>query len=248
MGKCIQTRMDENEIAVLKMNDEQGGNALGKEFMEELTRAFDDLRDRGPKVLILQGLPNVFSPGGSKEILMDICRGSVAAVELPIPEKLLDLPFPVIAAMEGYAVGGGLALALCSDIVIAARESRYGATFASLGLTPGLGCTALLAEMVGPFLAAEMMFTARTFRGSELAERATNINYIVARNEVMPLAERLALRIADKDKEIIRMIKVALAARKKALLPEARLREDMMHRLCIANPDTRARIERYCLK
>jgi polyketide biosynthesis enoyl-CoA hydratase PksI len=243
MGDSIRTTLDEHEIAVVELNDVQNANSLSEAFINELLLVLDDLQRKGPKVLILQGLPEVFSAGASKEDLLALCEGKVAVRDLIVPERLLDLPFPTIAAMEGHAVGGGLVMGLCCDLVIAARESRYGASFLALGITPGMGCTALLSEMVGPFLAAEMMLTARFFRGSELAEKRTNINYIVSRSQVRLLARDLALQMADKNKEALWLLKNALVLRKKSLLVQARLQEDLMHRICFATPATRQTIE-----
>jgi polyketide biosynthesis enoyl-CoA hydratase PksI len=145
--------------------------------------------------------------------------------------------------MEGHAIGGGLAVGFCCDIVIAARESRYGAVFMSLGFTPGMGCTALLAELVGPFLANEMMFTGKRFRGSELERRGTHINHIVPRAEVLSRARDIAEQIAEKDGRSLSLLKNALSARKKKLLVDARLQEDLMHRISFSFPETRRTIE-----
>ena len=126
-----------------------------------------------------RGLPDVFCAGADKESLLALCNGDMRVKDLLVSERLLQTPFPVIAAMEGHAVGGGLMLAVCCDIIIAARESRYGASFLSMGFTPGMGCTKLLECLVGPYLAAEMMYTGRMMKGSELATKAVNFNYIV---------------------------------------------------------------------
>ena len=248
MGELIKVMMDENEIAVLAMEDSLNANTFRPEFMDEFLPAIDQIRHWKPKVLILAGTPDVFSAGASKQTLLDLCEGKMTAGELIVPERLLDLPFPVIAAMEGHAVGAGFIISLCCDVVIAALESRYGATFLSLGITPGMGCTGLLAELVGPFLAAEMMFTAGNFRGSELAKRATNINYIVPRSRVRSLAQELAVQIAQKNKETLSLLKSTLAMRKKSLLIHARLREDLMHRACFASASTRQTIEENYLE
>jgi enoyl-CoA hydratase/carnithine racemase len=118
----------------------------------------------------------------------------------------------------------------------------------AIGITPGMGCTALLAEAVGPFLAAEMMYTARSYRGSELAARATNINRIVPRESVLAEARDLALQIADKNREALRMLKETLTVRKKQLLAKARAQEDIMHKLCVATGDTRKAIDEWFLE
>lgn len=238
MSDIIQTTIQENGIALVAMLDSENANTFHPQFIDQLMAALDHIQDIRPKVLILQGEPEIFSAGASKQNLLDLCCGKITAKDFLISERLLNLPCPVIAAMEGHGVGGGLIIGLCCDLVIAALESRYGATFMSLGFTPGMGCTTLLVEMVGPFLAAEMMFTAKTFRGRDLAQRRTNINYIVPRHEVMATAQNLASQFTDKSIESLYMLKETLVQRKKTLLVQARLQEELMHKVCFASTST----------
>ena len=136
-------------------------------------------------------------------------------------------------------------MALCCDIIIAARESRYGSVFMNMGFTPGMGCTTLLPELVGPYIANEMMYSGKRFRGKELAEKNTNINYIVPRAEVMKTARNIALQIAEKNIKSLYLLKYTLSARKKKLLIDARLQEDMMHQLSFGFPETKQIIESF---
>jgi len=231
-------------ISCVKMDDAEGRNVFSTQFIGELLDALDQVeRERRTKVLILSGLPDVFCGGAEKQALLDLCDGKAAVRDFVICERLLDLPFPVIAAMEGHAIGGGLAVGFCCDIVIAARESRYGAVFMSLGFTPGMGSTTLLAELVGPFLAAEMMFTGKRFRGSELEGRGTHLNYILPRAEVLARARDIAEQIAEKDGRSISLLKHALSLKKKKLLIDARHQEDLMHRISFSFPETRRTIQ-----
>jgi polyketide biosynthesis enoyl-CoA hydratase PksI len=230
-------------VSLLKMDDAKGRNIFSHEFISEFLQALDLIESgQKTKVLILHGLEDVFCGGADKQALLNLCEGKSAVRDLVICERLLEVPFPVIAAMEGHAIGGGLAVAFCCDMVIAARESRYGAVFMSLGFTPGMGMTTLLADLVGPFLANEMMYTGKRFRGSELEGRGTNINYILPRAEVMRTARDIAEQVAEKDARSLALLKQALGARKKKLLVDARLQEDMMHRITFAFPETRRTI------
>ncbi len=244
MKKKIEIIVKDNGIAHLKMNDTANKNVFAEDFINELIENIDTLENKEkPKVCILSGLDEVFSAGAEKQNLIDLCDGKIHVIDLVISEKLINTSFPVIAAMQGHAVGGGLVMASCCDIVIAALESRYGAVFMSLGFTPGMGCTTLLAELVGPFIASEMMFTAKLYKGKELAEKTTNINYILPKAEVMQKAEDIALQISEKNVKSINLLKYALSAKKKKLLIEARLQEDFMHRISFAFPETRKTIE-----
>ena len=243
MKNVIDLTIDDNGIAQLKMNDVESKNLFSHKFVDQLVNAFDDLEEKQPKVCILSGLSDVFSGGAVKDDLMDLCDGKVHVKDLVISEKIINSSFPVIAAMEGHAVGGGLVMASCCDIVIAAKESRYGVVFMSLGFTPGMGCTELLQDLMGPFVAHEMMMTGKRFRGSELAQKGTNINYIVPKEEVITKAEDVAFQIAEKNIKSIYLLQYALSAEKKKKLVDARVQEDFMHRLSFSFPETKKNIK-----
>lgn len=244
MSELVDVVVASGGIAEVHMRDAKGRNILSQTFVPALLEALDGLdRDRSVKVAILRGLQDVFCGGGEKDTLLGLCDGRVTTQDLEVSERLLDVQVPVIAAMEGHAMGGGLVMAACCDMAVAARESRYGAVFMTMGFTPGMGCTTLLELLVGPFVASEMMFTGRRFRGSQLQERATNINYIVPREKVLASARDLAAQVAEQNVRPLRLLKHTLAARKKELLVRARLQEDLMHQLSFSFPETRATIE-----
>jgi polyketide biosynthesis enoyl-CoA hydratase PksI len=245
MSERISLTVDEAGIARLVMQDEAKKNLFSDDFIHELVTAMEKAEELKPKVMIISGLRDVFAAGAEKKNLMDLCDGKVHVKDLLISERLVHASFPVIAAMEGHAMGGGLVMAACCDMVIAARESRYGVVFMGLGFTPGMGCTKILQGLVGPQLANEMMFTAKRFRGSELANMWHNFNYILPRDEVMPKALALAQQVAEKNRDSIYLLKYAVSAEKKKLLIEARVQEDFMHRLTFAYPETRRNIEEF---
>ena len=231
---------DEHGIASIRMQDRERNNILSDDLINGLIDAVDKLEaDKETVVAVLSGLPEVFSGGAEKETLLALADGKLLVKDLLISERLIASEFPIIAAMEGHAIGGGLVMGLCCDIVIAARESRYGTVFMNMGFTPGMGCTTLLPELVGPYIANEMMFTGKRFRGRELAEKSTNINYVLPRTDVMEKARDVALQMSEKNIKSVHLLKYALSARKKKLLVDARLQEDMMHRLSFRYPETK---------
>jgi polyketide biosynthesis enoyl-CoA hydratase PksI len=244
MNNPVDVTTRSNGISCLALNDAEHKNAFTGKLVDAFIEGLDRLKkEAATKVLIIQGLPEVFCAGADKESLLALCSGDVRAKDLLLPEHLLDSPFPVIAAMEGHAVGGGLLLAVCCDIVIAAKESRYGASFLSMGFTPGMGCTKLLEGLVGPYIAAEMMYTGRMIKGSELAEKAVNFNYIVPKAEVLIKANDIAQRICENNSDSISLLKHALSAPRKKLLAAAREQEDLMHRITFSSPQTKKAIK-----
>ncbi len=247
MSGVITFTVDPNGVGWFKLNDEKGKNVFSETFIADFVRTMDEVEAlrEPPRVMVLCGLHDVFCAGADKNTLMALTEGKILVKDLILSERLLNAEFPIIAAMEGHALGGGLALACCSDIVIAAKESRYGAVFMSMGFTPGMGITTLLADMVGPFVANEMMFTAKRFKGIELERMNTNINRFVTKMRVINVAKDLARQIAEKNPASIRLLKYTLSARKRQLLNEARKQEDLMHRISFGYSETRKIIDEF---
>ena len=244
MKSKVKIEVNDKGIAYLRMDDPANKNVFSPDLVDSFIQGMDQLETRyKPKVCIVSGLKEVFSGGARKEDLLALCDGKILVKDLLISEKLVLAPFPLIAAMEGHAIGGGLMIAACCDIVLAAREMRYGAVFMNMGFTPGMGCTTLLAELVGPLVANEMMYTGKMFKGSYLAQQGTNINYILPRDRVMAKAEDIALQISEKNLESIYLLKGSLSSKKKKLLIEARKQEDLMHRISFGFKKTRETLE-----
>ncbi len=249
MKKTVDLVLREENIAVVTMQDTDTRNIFSDALIHGLIEAVDELENKHkPSVMILRGLPDVFSGGAEKETLIALSEGRIHVKDLLISERLVNTPFPVIAAAEGHAVGGGLLIAACCDIVIASMESRYGAVFMNMGFTPGMGCTTILSELVGPYIANEMMFTGKRYKGKELAGKGTNLNYILPKTEIMDKAMDIALQIAEKNIESVYLLKYALSAKKKKLLIDARLQEDFMHRLSFGFPETKKTIQDFYAK
>jgi len=150
----------------------------------------------------------------------------------------------VISAMEGHAIGGGLALGLSCDLVVLARESRYGASFMNMGFTPGMGSTRLLEWALSPALVAELLFTGATKRGRELEGRA-GVNAVVPRAEVMARALDLAERIAEKPRSALTLLKRTLSLPRRRAFEESLTLESFMHQITLRDPATLAGIEEH---
>ena len=232
----------EDGVAELWMRDEAGKNAFSRAFVAEMLETLDTLsRDESAKVCVLRGLPEVFSAGGDQGVLLDLAEGRIAPYDLELTRNLIELPIPTIAAMEGSAVGGGLIFGLACDMVVMARESRYGTNFMDLGFTPGMGTTGLLQFAVGDYLASEMMYGCQYFKGKHFEGRA-QVNYVVDRAKVLRQAAKIAARLSDKPRFAIELLKRQLALPRRLAFERARTAESMMHQVCFAAPQTRARI------
>ena len=122
--------------------------------------------------------------------------------------KLLDVEVPVIAAMNGHAVGGGFGLSLLADIRIANEASKYGATFAKLGLHSGMAISYLLPRLIGVARAAELLFTGRLVSGRQAATMGL-VSEALSEKDVLPHAIRLADEIAANAPLAVRSMKRA---------------------------------------
>ena len=170
MSDVLHVTRPEAGICELRMDDAANRNGLSEALVRALMTAFASLAtDPGVKVVLLKGRADVFCAGATLESLRDVAHDRVRVKDVELPAAVVGCPVPVVAAIEGHAVGGGLALALCCDIQVAAEESRYGTNFAELGFTPGMGTTTLLPLAVGHGRASEMMMTARFYKGREMA-------------------------------------------------------------------------------
>jgi polyketide biosynthesis enoyl-CoA hydratase PksI len=221
----------------IRLADTDGRNALSEQVVTALMAAVEGI-GRHPEVrtCLLTGLPDVFCSGASRETLAGVSEGEIALAEAELAAALLACPVPVVVAAEGHAVGGGLVLLAAADVVVLAREARYGAVFMELGLTPGMGCTSLLPELMGPFLAREMMYTGGTYRGAELERLGARVHRVVPARQVEETARSVAGRIAEKTSASLRLLKRTMAAPRLAALTEARRLEDAMHDTLFADP------------
>jgi enoyl-CoA hydratase len=188
--------------ALITINRPEKLNALNKETIQELHDAFEELqRDDDVRVIILTG-------GGSKSFVagadisefsgFDVKQGASLARE---GQKLLfdfieNLSTPVIAAVNGFALGGGLELAMACHIRVSSKNAKMGLPEVSLGLIPGYGGTQRLPRLVGKGKAMEMIMTAGMVSADQ-AYQYNLVNYVVEQEELLSFCEKLADRISN---------------------------------------------------
>jgi polyketide biosynthesis enoyl-CoA hydratase PksI len=234
---------DNDGIVSLELCDAKGKNSLTEPFVAQLCDALQQISlDQSARVLVLFGLPEVFCAGAPKELLLRLVSGALAPADIVLAKAVLDLPIPVISAMEGHAVGGGLALGLCADLIVMSRESRYGCTFMNMGFTPGMGITRLLEHVLSPAMTHELLFTGELKRGRDFEGRS-GINYILPREEVRQKANDLASRIAEKPRRALVLLKRTLSMSRRRAFEESRSIEALMHEVSFADPEVYRCIE-----
>lgn len=235
----------DDHIAFLRLNDPDGKNAIDDEFCLQIYEIVHTIKkDKDIKVLILAGLPEIFCSGGTEAFLRSLISHYQTNIEHEYAnylKHLLNIPVPVIAAMEGSATGGGLILGLYSDILVAAEESRYGMSFMNMGFTPGMGSTALSKEAFGYYCGFEMMVTGNYLRGSELKGKCC-FNYILPRAIVMEKALELATAISEKPRHSLELLKKYMTIERRKMLEQSSTLEAFMHHISFNQADAAQRI------
>jgi polyketide biosynthesis enoyl-CoA hydratase PksI len=229
--KLITLSYDSFGIATLKMQDALGKNALTPAFVENIIDHLNEVKaNENVKVLLLTGLDDIFCSGADLDTLVKLCKKEIKPVDIILSKMLLDIPVPVISAMEGHAIGGGLALGLCADVAVLAEESRYGCSFMNMGFTPGMGITKLMEHYMSPAMAQEMQYTGNFYLGKNLIGK-TNFNYILPKAEVLEKANMLAEAMAEKPRKALSVLKRYQSMKRRKLFEETYSLETMMHEL-----------------
>ena len=198
-------------------------NAIDQRLVDELTALAEELEAR-PRLLILTGLPSdpasgrkgVFASGADIAQLKERRRAeALAGINSTIFDRLARLPMPVIAALDGYALGGGAELAYAADFRLGTPQLRMGQPETNLGITAGAGATWRLKELVGEPLAKQILLAGRILTGQECLEVGL-ISELVEPGQLLPAAHALADRIAAQDPLAVRLTKTVFHAPREA--------------------------------
>lgn len=196
-------------------------NALNSTLVRELAdaaAAFD--ADEGIGCIVVTGSERAFAAGADiKEMADKSYRDMALANPFAGLERFEALRTPVIAAVAGYALGGGCELAMMCDILLAADTAVFGQPEITLGVIPGIGGTQRLPRAIGAAKAAELVLTGRTMKADE-AERAGLVSRIVPAADLLADAQRTAEAIAAKSLPVVYAAKAALRAAQETPLAE----------------------------
>ncbi len=188
----------EGSIGIVVLEDREYKNTFSKSLINGLMNTFEALQ-RMPdiKVIVVHGYDNYFCCGGTKEELIGILEEKLQFTELNFYDLLLRCEVPVISAMQGHALGGGLVFGCYADIIVMGEECLYSANFMKYGFTPGMGATYIIPNQFGKLLGAEMLLSAKNYYGRELKERGAPAK-VVKKAEVIKTAMGIARELADK--------------------------------------------------
>jgi enoyl-CoA hydratase len=207
---------DKAAIATLTVNRPNALNALNREVLEEIARVIREVRhDPAVRVLIVTGAGDKAFVAGA-DIAAMAKMSAVDGLDFSrlghrVMESFEDLPIPVIAAVNGFALGGGLELALACDLIVASDKARFGQPEINLGLIPGFGGTQRLPHRIGHNKARELIMTGEMFDAKTALELGL-ANQVVAPGELTETTRKLAEKIASKSAVALRQAKAALRA------------------------------------
>lgn len=200
-------------VGWITLNRPESLNALNSTLVSELAHAasvFDADEEVG--AIVLTGSARAFAAGAD---IKEMADKTPVEMSLRNPfaglEEFSRVRTPVVAAVAGYALGGGCELAMTCDIILAADTATFGQPEINLGVIPGLGGTQRLTRAVGYYKAAELVLTGRTMDATE-AERAGLVSRVVPAGDLLAEAERVAEAIASKSLPVVYAAKEALRA------------------------------------
>ncbi len=243
---------EEGAIAIITFNRPKALNALNSELLAELADAVHAIENRQEiRVLVLTGAgEKAFVAGADiKQLdgLTPLQGKKFARLGQTVMNRIAALPIPVIAAVNGYALGGGTEMALVCDFIYAADSASLGLPETTLGLIPGFGGTQRLARLIGANRAKELIYTGRIISAEE-AKSLGLVNKVIPRESLMEEVLTTAKKLASKGRVSLREAKEAVNTGLDVDLDTGLKIEQNAFALCMASEDaaegTRAFIEK----
>ena len=227
------------QIAVATINRPKALNALNSQVLEDIGELLDAVcADSEIRALVITGAGEKAFVAGA-----DIAEMSTLNAEEAFGKKgndvfrrLETLPIPTIAAVNGFALGGGCELSMSCDIRICADTAVFGQPEAGLGITPGFGGTQRLARLVGPGMAKQLIYTAKNIKADE-ALRIGLVNAVYPLEDLLPAAEKMATTIAKNAPIAVRACKKAINDGLQVDMDQAVVIEEKLFGQCFGTAD-----------
>lgn len=205
--------VQKGDVSVLTINRPKALNALNDEVITELDKVLDSIDPAATRCVIVTGAgEKAFVAGADIAQMSGLTKAEGEAFGKhgnDVFRKLETLPVPTIAAVNGFALGGGCELAMSCDIRICADTAVFGQPEVGLGITPGFGGTQRMARLIGPGKAKELIYTARNIKAPEALEIGL-VQAVYPADQLMAEAEKMAARIAGNAPIAVRACKKAI--------------------------------------
>ncbi|RRS06505.1 polyketide synthase of type I, partial [Pseudoalteromonas sp. J010] len=235
-------------VLEVHMEDREHKNMHSEATIQGLMTLFDHIAHHDEyKVVVLTGYDSYFSTGGTKEDLVAIQEGKAKFTDEKIYHLAMACSVPVIAAMQGHAIGAGWALGMFADITMFSEESKYLSPYMNLGFTPGAGATAIFPDKLGYDLAVETLLTAQEKSGKELQAQGMGFP-VMPRRQLLNASLTLAKRIAQLPRAQLVAVKAMATAQLEQGLEEIYALELAMHdKTFVGRSDTLQQIQQNFL-
>ncbi|CAN5333803.1 enoyl-CoA hydratase [soil metagenome] len=228
----------EDRVGIITFNRPKALNALNGQVMAEVTAAaaaFDD--DQGIGAIILTGNEKAFAAGADIKEMAGLSFAEVFGSDyFAAWGKLAAVRTPTIAAVAGYALGGGCEVAMMCDLLIAADSAKFGQPEIKLGVLPGMGGSQRLTRAIGKAKAMDLILTGRTI-GADEAERAGLVSRVVPAADLLSEAKSVATTISQMSRSAARMAKEAVNRSFESTLAEGLLYERRLFHSAFATDD-----------
>lgn len=206
-------QLDVGDVSTLTVDRPDKLNALTVDALDAVSRALDEAEEAGARVLVVTGAGDTaFVAGADIEYMRDLSTAEARAYTAKghrVMTRIEDFPAPVVAAINGYAFGGGLELALACDLRVASERAVLGQTEIDLGIVPGWGGTQRLPRLVGDELARRLIFFGERVDAQDAMEYGI-VGDVVAHEELDDYVRDLAGDLAAKPNQALTTAKAAL--------------------------------------
>ncbi|MCV3269959.1 enoyl-CoA hydratase [Roseobacter sinensis] len=229
----------ENHVAQITLNRPDALNALNDELLTELADALRDAQaNEKVRCIIVTGSEKAFAAGADIAMMKDKSFVEAFSGDLftPETEQIMAVRKPIIAAVSGYALGGGCELAMMCDFIICSDTAKFGQPEINLGVVAGIGGTQRLTRIVGKSKAMDMHLTGR-FMDAEEAERSGLVSRVVPCKKLLEEAHSAAQKIAEKSMITVMVVKEAVNRAYEVPLREGLLFERRMFHALFATED-----------
>jgi enoyl-CoA hydratase len=202
----------EGNLGIITLNRPQAMNALSTKLVTELLAALTGFeKDEAVHCLVIAGSERAFSAGADIREMADMTAVQMAMTGhfFPLWDKVGKYPKPIVGALSGFVLGGGLELAMSLDVLVASETTQFGQPEIDIGVMPGGGGTQRLTRAVGKYKAMEMILTGKRI-GAEEAKTLGLVSRVVPKESYLEEAKKVANEIASKSPVAIRLAKMAV--------------------------------------
>ena len=228
----------EERVGIITLNRPQALNALNTQVMNEVTSAAAEFdADPGIGAIIVTGNAKAFAAGADIKEMASLSFSEVFDADFFAAwSRLAAVRTPTIAAVAGYALGGGCELAMMCDLLIAADTAKFGQPEIKLGVLPGMGGSQRLTRAIGKAKAMDLILTGRTIDAAE-AERSGLVSRVVPADDLLTEAKAVATTISQMSRSAARMAKEAVNRAFESTLTEGLLYERRLFHSAFATDD-----------